>query len=276
MTVPELDEAREFYAKMLAAASESTDPRLERAFELVPREAFVGKGPWKIRAGRSYVLTPSANPVYLYQNTLVALNAAKGINNGEPFLHAKWLGLSAPKGGDTITHIGAGTGYYTAILSVLALPDGHVTAFEIDENLAAMAKINLRPFENAAIIQGNAVTQPLPPSDVIYVNAGVSRPPVRWLDALKMGGRMICPWCPRSGHGLAILVTRTNRGLAVEPFMPVRFIPCTDASSSEDCTMTPQISNAWRTRSLHKVTDRQPDSTAIAIYGEIWMSCETL
>lgn len=140
MYEPELDEVREFYAKMLAAASGSTNPRLERAFELVPREAFLGKGPWKIRAGRHYVETPSANPIYVYQNTLVALDAAKGINNGEPFLHAKWLGLAAPKGGESISHIGAGTGYYSAILSILALPDGKVQAFEIDRTLAPRPK----------------------------------------------------------------------------------------------------------------------------------------
>lgn len=33
-----LDEVRSFHAKMIAAASNSTDERLERIFELVPRE----------------------------------------------------------------------------------------------------------------------------------------------------------------------------------------------------------------------------------------------
>jgi hypothetical protein len=91
-----LDEIRGFYAKLMAAASGSHDPRLERIFELVPREAFLPPGPWKIMVGETYVDTPSADPVYLYQNTLVALDAGKGINNGVPSLHAAWIGAASP------------------------------------------------------------------------------------------------------------------------------------------------------------------------------------
>jgi hypothetical protein len=40
-----LDEVRSFHAKMMAAASNSIDERLERIFELVPRAAFLGPGP---------------------------------------------------------------------------------------------------------------------------------------------------------------------------------------------------------------------------------------
>ena len=43
-----LEEARTLYARMMAAASRSSDPRLERIFELVPREAFLPPGPWHI------------------------------------------------------------------------------------------------------------------------------------------------------------------------------------------------------------------------------------
>ena len=83
-----INEIRAFHAKLMAAASCSGDPRLERIFELIPREAFLPPGPWRIRLNDRSIQTPSADPVYLYQNTLVVLDAAKGINNGEPFLHA--------------------------------------------------------------------------------------------------------------------------------------------------------------------------------------------
>jgi protein-L-isoaspartate(D-aspartate) O-methyltransferase len=130
-----LDGVRTFFARMMAAASDSDDPRLQQVFELIQREAFLGPGPWRVRAGGpwpinvddTYVETPDANPVYLYQNVLVALDADRHINNGEPFLHAHWIGAVAPKPGDAICHIGAGTGYYSAILSVLALPRGTVS-----------------------------------------------------------------------------------------------------------------------------------------------------
>lgn len=119
-----LNELRTFFAKLMAAASNSDDPRLERVFGLVPRHAFLPPGPWKIRLNNRYYETPSDDPAYIYQNNLVALDAGKGINNGEPFLHAAWIGATNPCPGDTICHIGAGSGFYTAILSVLASPGG--------------------------------------------------------------------------------------------------------------------------------------------------------
>uniref|UniRef100_UPI001C081AA5 hypothetical protein n=1 Tax=Acinetobacter baumannii TaxID=470 RepID=UPI001C081AA5 len=62
-----LDEIRKFHASLMTAASHSADPRLERIFELVPREAFVPPGPWQVMVGNRYVETPSADPAYLYQ-----------------------------------------------------------------------------------------------------------------------------------------------------------------------------------------------------------------
>jgi protein-L-isoaspartate(D-aspartate) O-methyltransferase len=88
-----LDEIRSRFAKLMASASKSSDPRLERIFELVPREAFLPPGPWKIQLLENCFDTPSADPAYLYQNVLVALDAEKGINTGEPMLHAQWLGV---------------------------------------------------------------------------------------------------------------------------------------------------------------------------------------
>jgi protein-L-isoaspartate(D-aspartate) O-methyltransferase len=206
-----LDEIRGFYAKLMAVASGSVDPRLERIFELVPREAFLPPGPWKVMdltvTGR-YVETPSADPAYIYQNILVALDADKGINNGSPSLHAAWIGAVAPEPGQTVTHIGAGMGYYSAILSMLVLPGGRVNAIELDSRLAAAASTNLEPFENATVIAGDAVSLPIEPSDLIYVNAGVLALPVSWLQALRPGGRLIFPWRPSADVGITVLVTR--------------------------------------------------------------------
>ena len=95
-----LDEARTLYARMMAAASGSADPRLERIFELVPREAFLPPGPWHVMVEHRLVETPSADPALLYQNALVVLDRQKGINNGEPFLHAGWIGATAPGPGE--------------------------------------------------------------------------------------------------------------------------------------------------------------------------------
>jgi protein-L-isoaspartate(D-aspartate) O-methyltransferase len=267
-----LDEIRSFFATMMAVASGSTDPRFERAFELVRREAFVGPGPWHISVYQRTVETPSADPVFLYQNVLVRLDAAKGINNGEPFLHAAWIGAVEPKAGDAICHIGAGTGYYSAMLSVLALPGGAVNAFEIDENLARRARDNLQPFENVLVTQGDATQLPLPPSDLIYVNAGVVAPPIGWLRALRPQGRMIFPWRPSPGTGLAIIVSRQPAGFSVKPLMASYFIPCVGAADAEQCKKVPDQREAWSARSVWFTADREPDETAVAICEELWFS----
>lgn len=270
-----IDEIRGFYARLMAAASKSADPRLERAFESVPREAFFPPGPWKIGLDQQYFETPSADPVYLYQNALVALDADKKINNGEPLLHAAWIGAAAPQRGEAITHIGAGTGYYTAILSMLVLPDGTVTAFEIEERLAESARRNLEPFEGVSVVNADATSKRLPKSDLIYVNAGVAAPPADWLRALKPGGRMIFPWRPTEKIALTLMIRAESDGFGVTPLMRSWFIPCIGASSEIVAIRAPEgYTEARSIRSIWCTTDRAPDSTAIAVYPQVWFSAD--
>ncbi|SCM79677.1 O-methyltransferase [uncultured Pleomorphomonas sp.] len=268
-----IEEIRGFYARLITAASKSSDPRLERAFEAVPREAFLPPGPWRIVVGGRHVDTPSADPAYLYQDVLVALDAAKGINNGEPSLHARWMAAIAPASGEAVTQIGAGTGYYTAILSLLVLPTGTVTAFEIDERLADSARRNLAPFEGVTVVHADATGTPLPASDVIYVNAGVAAPPAGWLSALKPGGRMIFPWRPSDKIALTLLVTAGDGGFSVKPLMPSWFIPCVGASEELKPLRLPETAAEVRSiRSVWRTADRAPDESAVAVYPDVWFS----
>ena len=271
-----LDEIRGFYAKLMAGASRSRDPRLERiSSSYLARHSCRG-GPRKIMVGDSYVDTPSADPIYLYQNARVALDAEKGINNGEPFLHAAWVGAVSPQPGEIVTHIGAGTGYYSAILSMLVLPGGRVHAFEIEEKLAVAAGENLLPFENATVTAGDAVSLPVPSSDLIYVNAGVAAPPADWLHALRPGGRMIFPWRPSKAVGIATLVTARASGLEVKPLMPAWFIPCIGASGTVPNSAPVSGNAAWRSRSLHLTAQRATDESATAVYPDLWFSSQEL
>jgi protein-L-isoaspartate(D-aspartate) O-methyltransferase len=275
----DLAEIRSAYASEMAAASGSDDPRIENAFATVPREDFVGPGPWMIMglsaalAGERYVRTLDADPAHLYRNALVALDAEKGINNGEPSLHAAWIGAVAPRPGEVVSHIGAGTGYYSAILSRLVLPGGSVHAFEIEPKLARKARRNLLPYPGVTVVTGDAVTLPLPASDIIYVNAGVVAPPAGWLNALKPGGRLIFPWRPSEEVALSILVTRRDAGFALEPLMPSWFIPCIGAGQTgRRAKKLPDPGEAQRTRSIWLRADKQPDETATAIIGDVWFS----
>ena len=114
---------------------------------MTPREPFGGAGPWRINLpGLGYIETPGDELAFIYQDTLVALNAARGINIGQPSAHERWLGALGLREGETVIQVGAGSGYYTAILAHLVGRGGRVYAFEIDPDLAARA----RPISNFA------------------------------------------------------------------------------------------------------------------------------
>jgi len=53
--------------------------------------------------------------------------------------------------------------------------------------------VNLAHLAGARVLQGDGSKLPFAPADVIYVNAGASRPADTWLDGLKDGGRLILP-----------------------------------------------------------------------------------
>lgn len=276
-----MDEIRRFFGRLMAWASRSDDPRLAEVFARVPREAFLPPGPWQIRLHGDYLTTPDADPAYLYQNAVVALDAANGVNIGEPFLHAAWIGAVAPRPGEAVAHVGAGSGYYTAMLSLLVQPGGRVEAFEIDPARAAMARANLAAFDGVRVHHADATVAPVPPSDLIYVNAGVVAPPAAWLRALRTpagrdsptaNARIILPWRPAEHIGLAIVTTRRGAGFAVAPLMAAWFIPCVGASSTDVCLRAPDRAEAWSARSAWLTADRIPDESAVAIYRDVWFS----
>lgn len=271
----DIREIRAFFASMMTKASRSHAPRMKRAFEQVLREDYMPPGPWQVMVGNTYVETPSADPLYLYQNNLIALDGKRGINNGEPFLHASWIGTAAPQPGETVCHVGAGTGYYSAILASLAAP-GIVHAFEIDGALARAATVNLARCSNVTLINKDATRAKIPACNLIYVNAGVAAPPLSWLQALTENGRMIIPWRPSRWVGLAIMLTRCKQGFAVKPIAPAWFIPCVGASDSARYSKVPTTEQAWSTRSAWLCSDRSPDRSATAICEPVWFSSDPI
>src|SRR5215831_10561178 len=155
----ELAVIRRAYAKQILAAVQVGDPRLEAAFAHVPRENFLGPGPWTIpRWLGGYVPTPSADPVYVYIDNVVQIIAERNLNNGQPSGHAKWIASASIKPGEHVVHVGTGTGYYTAIMSHLAAPLGKVTGIELDTGLATRAKENLSSYTDVRLVEGDGTT----------------------------------------------------------------------------------------------------------------------
>jgi protein-L-isoaspartate(D-aspartate) O-methyltransferase len=236
----ELDIIRRAYAKQVMATAGVVDRRIESAFAAVRREEFLGRGPWQIvRWGGGYRTTPSRDPVYLYDNVVVGILPERTLNNGQPSFLAALIAGAAPRPGEHAVHIGAGVGYYTAILARLVGRTGRVTAIELDPALAERAKDNLAGQPNVRVVQGDGARVGFAPADIILVNAGATRPADAWLDGLAEGGRLILPLTaggfPNADvrHGAVFRIVRQDDGFLAKRISGVAIFPCEGMRDAE-------------------------------------------
>jgi protein-L-isoaspartate(D-aspartate) O-methyltransferase len=239
-----LAKRRRAYAAEITRRAGVSDPRIEAAFAAVPREDFVGNPPWRIGSGGLFGLTSSDDPARLYEDVLVAIDTERGINNGQPSLHAQSLDALDVRDGETILQIGAGAGYYTAILAELVGTKGRVIAYEIALDIAARAAANLAGYPQVEV-RGRSGVGDLPKADAIYVSAAASHPVRAWLDALNAGGRLVFPLQAAGSTGAMLIVTRPERGEAwpARLFSGVVFIACEGA---QDSAMARRLDEAFR------------------------------
>jgi protein-L-isoaspartate(D-aspartate) O-methyltransferase len=208
-----VESARHYYAEELCRINHISSPAILRAFSTVPRERFVGLGPWMIQTSGTESFTESADPRDLYRDALIVLDAAKRLNNGQPSLWAYHLSLLDIHPGDSILHLGCGTGYYTAILAELTGPQGKIITIEIDDALATRARIALEPWPQVTVIHADGALGPFDPVDVIVVSAGATHPLPAWLAALKPEGKLLFPLTSTRGPGAMAYLTRKSADL---------------------------------------------------------------
>lgn len=190
----ELSGIRHAYANQLMSTAGVTNARIQQAFAAVPRELFLRPGPWRIaNEDGAYFETPNDDPRHLYTDSVVSILPERGLNNGQPSFHVTLMAHAEPKYSERVVHIGAGSGYYSAILAELVGISGRVTSIEFDAELAHRAKVNLQSWSQVRVIHGDGSSIPFEPADVIYVSAGATRPAESWMDQLAEGGRLIVP-----------------------------------------------------------------------------------
>jgi len=277
-----IESTRAHYAQRVTAGIEHGEARraLLEAFARVPRERFLGPPPWHVYSPHGHIVTLESDPREVYRDALVVLSAERGINNGQPSLHARCLAAVRARPGDRALHVGAGTGYYSALLAELVGPAGHVHAYEIETELAERAALALADRPNVSVHAQSALAEPLPPADVLYVNAGASHPPAEWLDALRPGGRLIFPLTCDDGGGVMLLVEHPLHSLAGQHDLArviahVQFIGC---SGARDALQAERLSHALarggseRVRSLRRGTP--PDPSCWCAGSDWWLSTD--
>ena len=232
----ELAVVRRAYAKQVLAQADVNDARLEDCLAQVRREDFLGPGPWQMLVGLKpdYRLTPSDDPVYLYQDTLFGIMTEKGLNNGQPSFLARLISFGRLREGEHAVHIGCGVGYYTAMVARLVGNSGSVTAIEFEPPVATRAKANLAPYHNVRVVEGDGSTIPLDPADSILVNAGACRPAAVWLDAMKEGGRLLLPLTAKEWGGAIFLIERKQDAFHARVVAPTYIFPCAGLREPEE------------------------------------------
>ena len=247
-----IQEHRLFFANLITAnAGIPAGSEIAAAFASTPRENFLGPPPWKIFTRSGYVVTNSDDPAVLYQDVVVSLGFDGHLNNGQPSLHAICLAALAPQKGERVVHVGAGTGYYTALLAKLVGETGGVDAYEIEPELARRAQNNLAEFPHVTVYARSGAEAPLPMCDVLYVNAGATAPLPVWLDALRLNGRLLFPLEPAMEPGAMLLITRqAEEAFSARFLVQAQFVPCIGA---QDEKMAQRLAQAFRNGNWSKV-----------------------
>jgi len=221
-------DARRALAEEIRVAHNIQSPRVIDAIATVPREQFLPPGPWQIQGGEIPAgffpgpaaqprLTEDSDPRHVYQDVSIAIDASRGLYNGQPSFIAAWLDLLKIGEGNRVVHIGTGTGYYTALIAHIVGRSGMVHGIEIDPALARAAQKNLAGWPMATVHEGNGSSGLPSDIDVILVHAGSTHILDAWLDALADAGRLLVPltvsmpgMSSTLSKGMVLVITRNK------------------------------------------------------------------
>lgn len=167
-------------------------------FDMVPRHLFLPEGVW-----------PRA-----YEDAPVPIGF--GQTASQPSLQAYYLSLLRPRSDEKTLEIGTGSGYLTALLSLMS---DRVYSVERVRELSQRARLALDELavQNVALLVGDGTIgwRKYEPFDVIVVSAASPSVPSALVDQLGDGGRMLIPVGSRESQDL-VLVRRTGFAVTEE------------------------------------------------------------
>lgn len=188
-------------------AREIRDRRVIDAMARVPREIFV---PEELRASA-------------YENMPLPIGFGQTIS--QPLIVALMTEALQLRGDEKVLEIGTGSGYQTAVLSLL---DDHVVSVERIPPLAQRAEelLQRHGYTNVEVHAGGEALgwTAGAPYDAIIVTAAAPEVPRELLDQLGMGGRLVIPVGSRELQEL-VRIVKTPEGALRHNLGPCRFVP---------------------------------------------------
>jgi protein-L-isoaspartate(D-aspartate) O-methyltransferase len=272
----DLEAVRAGYAEELRYVSAVKSPAVIRAFTTVPRERFLGPGPWQVCTGEGpnkYWPTEDDDPARVYHNVVIGMLTEKGLNNGQPSFWAYLFDRLDLAPGKRVLHMGCGAGYYSAIMAEIVGHGGSVTAIDVEERLIARANEALAPWPQARAVVADGASYRPDAVDLIVASAGATHPLPQWLDALPPGGQLLLPLTGERGWGQTLIATRRpdGEGLAARFAGWVgiyHFAGARDEASAKRIDAAVQRGDMATVKSLRRDAHAQDDSCWL--HGEGW------
>ncbi len=174
--------------------------------QVVPRDKFVEETP--------------------FGNHPVAIGSGQTIS--QPFIVAYMTHKLNIKSGHKVLEIGTGSGYQTAVLSILC---NSVYTVERFKELSIKAQQTLKDLEynniQFTICDGYGGWEEHQPYDRIMVTATAKGIPMNLIKQLKVDGKMILPVETANGREQLLLITKKNKDCMYEQenLINVRFVP---------------------------------------------------
>ncbi|MEA1913328.1 MAG: protein-L-isoaspartate(D-aspartate) O-methyltransferase [candidate division WOR-3 bacterium] len=185
------------------------------------RDSSVVKAMLKVKR---HLFVPKKYQLFAYEDSPLPIPYNQTIS--QPYIVALMTELLDVKKQDKVLEVGTGSGYQSAILSLLA---DSVFTIEIIPELAASAKKRLDSldYDNVIVKSGDGYKgwKKHAPFDKIIVTCAPEEIPPPLVSQLKIGGKMVIP--VGFHYQNLILITKDSSGITKKNVIPVRFVPMT-------------------------------------------------
>jgi protein-L-isoaspartate(D-aspartate) O-methyltransferase len=175
-----------------------TDARVLAAMRTLPRENFL----------------PPSMATVAYIDDDLRLTPTRAMT--KPLVLARLVQLAAPRPGEAVLIVGAGSGYGAAVVAACG---AQVTALEEDPALLELATASLRGVAGVTLVHG-PLAEGWPagaPYDLVLIEGSVRAVPERIGRQVAQNGRLVAVLAPEAGRSAAVLAEPSIGGLAVRP-----------------------------------------------------------